>query len=62
MDTAFSLLESSFNPFALMVDGDSVLAAVQRSDRLNALARKVVRLLGEPDSDGDDGRARALDD
>ena len=62
MDTAFSGLEASFNPFALMVDGGSVVAAVQRSERLNALARKVVRLLGEPDVDGADGRAQGLDD
>ena len=62
MDTAFSALESSFNPFALMVDGGSVVAAVQRSERLNALARKVVRLLGELDPDDGEGRAQALDD
>jgi hypothetical protein len=61
MDTAFSALDSLFNPFVLMVDGSSVLAAVQRSDRLNALARKVVRLLDEPDSESGEDEAHDLD-
>ena len=55
MNTAFSCLEVSYNPFALMVNRDSVLAAVHRSDQLNALASQVFRPLGEsPASDNDE--------
>lgn len=62
MDTAFSTLDSpSFNPFVLLVDSDQVLAAVRRSDRLNALTGKVVRLLDAHGPDGDEGGTQALD-
>lgn len=62
MDTGFSALESSFNPFVLMTEADRVLAAVQRSDRLNSLARTVVRLLDDTGSEGDEGQVHGLDD
>ena len=48
MNTAFSSLESSINPFALMMDPATVLDAVQRSDRLNGLASQVFRPLDKP--------------
>ena len=52
MNTTFSCLEASYNPFALMVNRDVVLAAMHRSDQLNALASQVFRPLGElPASD-----------
>ena len=54
MNTAFSCLEASYNPFALMVNHDRVLAAVHRSGQLNALASHVFRPLGDllaPDND-----------
>ena len=47
MNTVFSSLEASYNPFALMVNHDRVLAAVHRSGQLNALASQVFRPLGE---------------
>ena len=47
MNTTFSCLEASYNPFALMVNRDGVLAAMHRSDQLNALASQVFRPLGE---------------
>ena len=60
MNTAFSCLEASFNPFALMVNQDRVLAAVHRSGQLNALASQVFRPLAEPlPSDDDTGQAHA---
>ena len=55
MNTAFSSLEASYNPFALMVNHDRVLAAVHRSSQLNALASKVFRPLGEATGSDDDG-------
>ena len=48
MNTAFSSLEVSINPFALMMDPDTVLAAVQRSERLNRLTSQVFRPLDKP--------------
>jgi hypothetical protein len=45
MHTAFSSFESASNPFAQMLDPDRVLAAVHRSERLNALASHVFRPL-----------------
>ena len=58
MNTAFSCLEASFNPFAMMVNQDRVLAAMHRSGQLNALASQVFRPLGEsPASDNDEGQA-----
>ena len=45
MNTVFSCLEASCNPFALMVNQGRVLAAVQRSDQLNGLASRVFRPL-----------------
>ncbi len=50
MNTAFSSLEAASNPFAQMLDRSSVLAAVHRSERLNALASHVFRPLArQPD-------------
>jgi hypothetical protein len=50
MHTAFSSLEAASNPFAQMLDRGRVLAAVHRSERLNALASHVFRPLAwQPD-------------
>ena len=58
MNTVFSSLEALYNPFALMVNRDRVLAAVHCSGQLNALASQVFRPLGEsPCSENDKGRA-----
>ena len=58
MNTVFSSLEASYNPFALMVNHDRVLAAVHRSGQLNALASQVFRPLGESlGSENDEGQA-----
>ncbi len=48
MNTAFSTFESAINPFALMTKPDAVLAAVQRSDRLNGLSSRIFRPLDKP--------------
>ena len=56
MNTAFSCLEASCNPFALMVNQGRVLAAVQQSDQLNGLASQVFRPLDKiPASASDAG-------
>ena len=58
MNTAFSCLEASFNPFALMVNQDRVLAAVHCSGQLNALTSQVFRPLGDSSaSNHDEGQA-----
>ena len=58
MNTSFSCLEASFNPFALMVNRGRVLAAVYHSGQLNALASRVFRPLDrEPVSGKDEGQA-----
>ncbi len=36
------------NPFVMMTDPETILAAVERSDRLNRLNRKVYRPLDRP--------------
>lgn len=48
MNTAFSSFEPAINPFALMTEPDAVLAAVQRSERLNGLRRQIFRPLDKP--------------
>ena len=54
MNTTFSCFEASYNPFALMVDRDGVLAAMHRSDQLNALASHVFHPLGELSASDDE--------
>ncbi len=36
------------NPFVMMTDPETILAAVERSERLNRLSRKVYRPLDRP--------------
>ena len=38
----------SLNPFAMMMDPETILQAVERSDRLNRLQRRVCRPLDKP--------------
>lgn len=47
------------NPFALMMEPEAVLQAVERSDRLNRLQRRVCRPLDKPliPKIGDDAQA-----
>jgi hypothetical protein len=40
--------QTAFNPFALMMDPESVLAAMARSERLNRLQSRVCRPLDKP--------------
>ncbi len=47
------------NPFALMMEPEAVLQAIERSDRLNRLQRRVCRPLDKPliPKIGDDAQA-----
>ena len=52
-------LPSNINPFALMIDPQSVIAQIERSERLEGLHRRICRpldkpLLGGPAEGGDE--------
>lgn len=40
--------QSRLNPFTMMMDPESILQAVERSERLNRLQRRVCRPLDKP--------------
>lgn len=46
----------AISPFAMMIDPQAVLQAVERSERLQRLQRRVCRPLDEPVEDLDDIR------
>ena len=55
-------LSRSINPFALMIDPQTVIAQIEKSERLERLDRRVCRpldkpLLGGPGEGGDDAEA-----
>lgn len=41
-------IESQLNPFVMMTNPEAILQAVERSDRLNRLQRRVCRPLDKP--------------
>ena len=58
---------SSANPFGMMINPEGVLKAVEQSERLNGLQRRVFRPLDRPmipvvDGAGADGSDREIDD
>ncbi|MBP7132256.1 MAG: hypothetical protein KBA70_05765 [Aquabacterium sp.] len=47
------------NPFALMMDPEAVLAAMERSERLNHLQSRVCRPLDKPEPSTQEGKPSA---
>ena len=54
--------QASSNPFVMLIDPDTVLQAVERSERLNRLSRQVYRPLDRPLIPKVDGETSELDD